>query len=153
MNFVSKIIIALSCLTFVSACGKEKTSLNGQTSNFDAQTAYINMPAPDYNVSFTPAIFGGSTTQRQTSTRFCRKTGATIPNPTYSYSCWEQTSSGVSAQSTYNLVSAYSYYGMSIGMIGGSIDEAISADQSIICHKSTPMVPNPISTYVCYTKL
>jgi hypothetical protein len=160
MNFIAKLLVGLSLVVTLSSCGNvsvnETTTGTGQAtnlSNFDAETAYLNMPAPDYNVVFNPFPFGGSSTQRQTTDRFCRKSSATVPNPTYSYRCWALTSSGASAESTYNQLKAFRHRGVFFGMFGSGIMEASSVDESIICSESTPTVPNAIASYACYTEL
>jgi hypothetical protein len=158
MKLVSKIVCIVAVLFLASACGKarleEQTTLAAQAhSTFDAETAYLNLPAPDYNVSFTPMMYGGSTQQRQTAIRFCRKSAAVVPNPVYSYACWEHSSYGAAAQSLYASLAAYRHYGLSIGMIGGAIEEAVASDESLICQKVTPTVPQATSTYDCFKKL
>lgn len=158
MKFVSNIAFALTVLFLATACGKgrleERTAtVSGSQSAFDAETAYRNLPAPDYTVTYNPMMFGGSTEQRQTAARFCRRSSAISPNSVYHYTCWEHASTGATAQSLYASLAAFREYGISLGMFGGGIQEAIAADESLICQKVTPAVLNPTSTYDCFKKL
>lgn len=162
MKFVSFIVIGFS-VVLTTACGpaglREKTTALGQQGpttddgRFDAETAYLNMPAPDYTVTFTPTLYGSSTTQRQTADRFCRKVTVTAPNAQPTYACWERNREFVSPETMFQYLAAYYSYGVSIGMVGGSMEEAITSDGSIICRKSTPVVPHPTSTYECFSEM
>jgi hypothetical protein len=162
MNFVLKTIFALSCITLFSACGiiSENASFDGQASNnlnFDAKTAYVNLPAPDMSVGsgYTAVI----TEQRESSTHFCRRSqsvGASV----YQYVCYQVMNSGAQAQATFNtLQGSFGSYSVSIGNFVGSssiheiTDGPMYGGGQTLCQKITPQNPSAAVTYRCFSKL
>ncbi len=153
--------LTILILLLLSACGQSgvtgsQISAQSNGTPFNSQAFYFSLPAPDLSVSIS-GYFGATIAQRQSSDgiHFCRKTGALVANPTYSYECWKKSFTGSQAQSLYSSASTNGTYGITIGSFigGGSIQEAVNGDESILCQKSTPQNPSSPSTYNCYSKL
>lgn len=156
-----KIFNLIALLILFSACGKVGSSNNpaangiSAASAFNAQAKYNSMPGTEMSVS--NGMVGGQILQKQESNLFCRKTGAVVPNPVYSYTCYQQSSTGSQANQIYNSFiqtqASLTFYSNGGALIGSSTQETRSNDLSIICQKITVVYPNATPSYTCYNRL
>lgn len=155
-----KIFSLIALYLLFSACGKSTSSSNpvngiSAASSFNAQAKYNSMPGTEMSVS--NGMVGGQILQKQESNLFCRKTGAVVPNPVYSYTCYQQSSTGNQAYQLYNSFiqtqSSLNFYSNGSPLAGSSTQETRSNDSSIICQKITVVYPNSFPSYTCYSRM
>ena len=145
-----RIVLAFLSL-ILSACGPALTKNTNYDidGNFNAEDEYNSISTFDIPVSIVGMI-GSSITQRQNSTEFCRKTGAVVPNPVYTYTCWQYVSTGAQAQYTFNSISVGNQYQISI-FTGSAIVESISGNT--LCQQDTAVSPGATPSFYCYQKI
>lgn len=137
-------------LTDSTKSSNTSTSFSPNTAT-DAKTMYESNSSPSLALYYDPMIYGGSTEQKNSQSGFCRKSGAVVPNPVYSYECWQIVLMGQQAQNQFNSLGS----SKSIRLVNESgatvsrFDEVINSGQSTICQK---IYVNTGFSYYCFNK-
>ena len=157
------------CFTFVlvSSCGQQPTSstpsklydkgeqeseIFGEGYSARDQKTYESLRGPDLFVD-TGDLIGSTITQRESKNLFCRKIGAVVPNPDYSYECWQSDGSDDEAKLNYDSIDSGPYSINISGRVGSSKMEKVNGQRTLLCQRVEVTYPGALGRYSCYKRL
>ncbi len=155
---MQRFIAALALLFLVQSASTMAT----EATSPDSEKHYNSLKTKELSVQFRDPVtdapvVGSSIFEKGTSEIKCRKFGAVVPNPTYTYECYKKGHGEFSAEAKYAEMPVnefrviYSDAQTGRPRIGTKIFE--KSDDSYLCQKISAVVPNPVPWYACYQKI